>query len=319
MRRLPLAAELRDTRPMVASVTRLLFVAWFVILAALLACGVQYDWPTGVWIGLYALVLGHPTMLAVEFAVARRIGRRANGERVPIGSLARAWLGEWRMSTVVFGWRMPWRSNAWPDHLPRSARGLRGVVFVHGYLCNRGIWNRWLERLTKLDRAFVAVTLEPVFGEIDGYADTIERAVRRVEYVTGLAPIVVAHSMGGVAVRAWLRTREGRATSHGHEHVARVITIATPHRGTWLAGLALSANARQMRTGSAWMAALGSAEAPDRAAMFTSWWCECDQIVFPAPTSVLARSESHQVRGVAHVALVDREEIWAELRRRIDS
>ena len=304
---------------MVASVTRLLFFAWFVILAALLACGAQLGWPAGVWIGLYVLVLGHPTMLAVEFALARRVGRRANGVAAPLASLVRAWFGEWRMSTIAFGWRMPWRSTAWPDHLPRSARGLRGVVFVHGYLCNRAIWNPWLARLTKLDRAFVAVSLEPVFGDIEGYADTIERAVRRVETVTGLAPIVVAHSMGGVAARAWLRTREGHATSHGHEHAARVITIGTPHRGTWLAGLALSSNAKQMRTGGAWMAALQAAETPDHAAMFTSWWSDCDQIVFPPPTAVLAGSESHQVRGVAHLALVDREEIWAELRRRIDS
>ncbi len=303
---------------MLASITRLIFVAWFAVLAALLACGARYGWPVGVWIGLYVLVLGHPTILAAEFVMAHRIGRRAGIALSPAAQM-RAWLGEWAISTVVFGWRMPWRSNTWPDHLPRSARGLRGVVFIHGYICNRGIWNPWLKRLTKLDRAFVAVTLEPVFGDIDAYADTIERAVRRVEYVTGLAPVIVAHSMGGIVARAWLRTREGHAASDGHEHAARVITIATPHRGTWLAGLAMSQNARQMRTGGAWMEALGRAETPEHAAMFTSWWSECDQIVFPPPTGTLAGSESHQVRGVAHVALTAREEIWAELRRRIEN
>jgi triacylglycerol lipase len=304
---------------MLASVTRLLFIAWFAILAALLACGARFGWPVAVWVGLYALVLGHPSLLAVEFALARRVGRRASGVRIPVGSLARAWLAEWRMSVVVFGWRLPWRSTAWPDHLPRSARGLRGVVFIHGLICNRGIWNPWLARLTRLDRAFVAVDLEPVFGDIDRYAETIERAVRRVEYVTGLAPIIVAHSMGGIAARAWLRTREGRASSDGHEHAARVITIATPHGGTWLAGLARSANAKQMRTGSAWMRELSRTETRDQAAMFTCWWSDCDQIVFPAPTAVLAGSEAHQIRGVPHVALSQREEIWAEIRRRIEN
>ena len=61
-----------------------------------------------------------------------------------------------RESTVIFGWRMPWRSNAIEDHLPKTSRGLRGVVFIHGYICNRGLWNPWMKRLLKLDRAFVA-------------------------------------------------------------------------------------------------------------------------------------------------------------------
>ena len=75
---------------MLASVTRLLFVAWFAILAALLACGARFGWPAAVWVGLYVLVLGHPSLLAIEFALARRVGRRANGVRIPVRSLARA-------------------------------------------------------------------------------------------------------------------------------------------------------------------------------------------------------------------------------------
>jgi triacylglycerol esterase/lipase EstA (alpha/beta hydrolase family) len=192
------------------------------------------------------------------------------------------------------------------------------VVFVHGFICNRGLWNPWLARLTKLDRAFVAVDLEPVFGDIDDYAQTIERAVRRVEAATGLAPIIVAHSMGGLAARAWLRTRVTRARSDGHDDVARIITIGTPHRGTWLAGLALTKNSKQMRTRSAWMTALAETELESLGGLFTCWWSECDQIVFPPPTAVLPGSEGRLIRGVGHVALAEREEIWSDLRRRID-
>jgi pimeloyl-ACP methyl ester carboxylesterase len=303
---------------MVAHVARCLFIAWFLILATLLAVGLRFGWPVGVWIGLLLLVLGHPALMLVEFGLARRVGRRASGVRLSLGALARAWLGEWLMSTIVFGWRMPWRAQAWPDQLPPAARGRRGVVFVHGLLCNRGIWNPWLAQLTALDRAFVAVSLEPVFGEIDAYVDTVERAVRQVEAATGLAPIIVAHSMGGLVARAWLRWRRGRAEGGRQDPVARVITIGTPHRGTWLAALARSPNARQMRTGSAWMTALTGAETADHAQAFTCWWSDCDQIVFPAPTAVLAGSESQLLRDVGHVALTERAEIRAELQRRLE-
>jgi triacylglycerol esterase/lipase EstA (alpha/beta hydrolase family) len=186
------------------------------------------------------------------------------------------------------------------------------VVLVHGFICNRGLWTPWLERLRALDRPFVAVNLEPVFGEIDGYAAILERAVARLEAATGVPPVVVAHSMGGLVVRAWLRAGAAR-----HGRVARILTIGTPHRGTWLARMALTPNARQMRVGSAWMNGLASGD--EEAALFTCWWSQCDQIVFPPPTAVLPGSESREVAGAPHLALCLREEIWRDLLARLEA
>jgi pimeloyl-ACP methyl ester carboxylesterase len=303
---------------MLARVTRLLFVAWFALLATLLAIERTTGWTTGGWVALYALVLGHPTLLAIEMLVARRVARATGA---PVGrwrDLPRALVGEWITSTAIFGWRMPWRANAIEDHLPRTSRGLRGVVFIHGYLCNRGLWNPWMRRLSKLDRAFVAVSLEPVFTSLDDYIPLVERAVHRIEAATGLAPVIVAHSMGGLVARAWLRSRATHRRSDGTEEAARLITIGTPHRGTWLAQLAMPMNARQMRVDSDWMRALAAREPPNLHELITSWWSECDQIVYPPPTAVFPGSEAKQLRGVGHIALTGREEIWNEIRWRID-
>jgi pimeloyl-ACP methyl ester carboxylesterase len=250
--------------------------------------------------------------------VARRVAGRKGGAGARWRDMPRAVFREWIESTAIFGWRMPWRSNAIEDHLPKTSRGLRGVVFIHGYICNRGLWNPWMKRLLKLDRAFVSVSLEPVFASLDDYVPQVERAVRRMEAATGLAPVIVAHSMGGLVARAWLRSRAAHKRSDGTDEAARLITIGTPHRGTWLAALALTANARQMRLDSAWMAALAASEPPTLPGLITSWWSECDQIVYPAPTAVFPGSEAKQLRGVGHIALTAREEIWNEIRRRID-
>ena len=303
---------------MLARVTRVLFIAWFVLLAGLLAIVRVDGWTTGCGIVLYALVLGHPTLLAFEMILARCIAAANGGARARWRDMPRALVGEWIESTAIFGWRMPWRSNAVEDHLPRTSRGLRGVVFIHGYICNRGLWNPWMRRLLKLDRAFVAVSLEPVFASIDDYIPQIERAVHRIETATGLAPVIVAHSMGGLVARAWLRSRAAHKRSDGTDEAARLITIGTPHRGTWLAGAAMAANARQMRMDSAWMTALAAREPPTLPGLITSWWSECDQIVYPPPTAVFPGSEAKQLRGVGHIALTAREEIWNEIRRRID-
>jgi pimeloyl-ACP methyl ester carboxylesterase len=303
---------------MLARATKLLFVAWFALLAGLAAVERTTGWTTGGWIALYALVLGHPTLLAVELLLARCVAARAGASAARWRELPRALLREWIASTIVFGWRMPWRSNAVEDHLPKTSRGLRGVVFVHGFLCNRGLWNPWMRRLAKLDRAFVAVNLEPVFASLDDYVPLVERAVRRIEATTGLAPVIVAHSMGGIVARAWLRSRATHKRSDGTDEAARLITIGTPHRGTWLARFALAAGARQMRTGSGWLKALAEKEPPTLPGLITSWWSECDQIVYPPPAAVFPGSEAKQLRGVGHLALAAREEVWNEIRWRIE-
>ncbi len=303
---------------MLARVARILFILWFALLAILVTIARTTGWTAGCWAALYMLVLGHPTLLAFEMLVARRVAARKGGARARWRDLPRAVVREWIESTAIFGWRMPWRSNAIEDHLPKTSRGLRGVVFVHGYICNRGLWNPWMKRLLKLDRAFVAVSLEPVFASLDDYVPQLERAVRRMEAATGLAPIIVAHSMGGLVARAWLRSRAAHKRSDGTDEAARLITIGTPHRGTWLAGFARTPNARQMRLDSPWMAALVAIEPPTLPALITSWWSECDQIVYPPPTAVFPGSEAKQLRGVGHIALTAREEIWNEIRRRID-
>jgi pimeloyl-ACP methyl ester carboxylesterase len=295
---------------MLARLTRLLTVALLAAFAWLVARGATQGWTGGVVLGLAVLVLWHPALLGLEFLFMRRVTRRVNGTHLTWRRLLRAWIGEWRASTLTFGWRLPWRAGAVPDHLPRTARGRRGVVFVHGFVCNRGLWNPWLARLRALDRPFVAVDLEPVFGGIDAYAGVVEAAVRRVEAATGVPPLVVAHSMGGLAARAWLRAH---AADGAADRVAGIVTIGTPHRGTWLASLGLSPNARQMRQGSPWMRELAAAGTTLEAGRFVCWWSDCDQIVFPPPTAVLPGAQARALEGVAHVALCLREEIWRDL------
>jgi pimeloyl-ACP methyl ester carboxylesterase len=301
---------------MLANLTRLLFLVLVALFAWLVARGATQGWTPGLLVGLVAVLAWHPALLAVEFVLLRRVTLRECGMRLPRGRLARAWLGEWIASTQTFGWRLPWRPHATPDHLPATARGRRGVVLVHGFVCNRGLWNPWLARLRARDRAFVAVDLEPVFGEIDRYVPIVEAAVRRVEAATGVPPLVVAHSMGGLVARAWLR---GLGAEDASRRVAAVVTIGTPHRGTWLAHFALSPNARQMRRDSPWMGDLAQACDDALAARFVCWWSDCDQIVFPPPTAVLPGAQARQAPGVAHVALSQREEIWVDLLARLEA
>jgi triacylglycerol esterase/lipase EstA (alpha/beta hydrolase family) len=209
----------------------------------------------------------------------------------------------------VFCWRQPFFSHRWPDHLPPGVQGRRGVLLVHGFVCNRGLWNPWLQRLHAQGVPFIAVNLEPVFGSIDDYIGILEQAVRRLEQATGEAPVIVAHSMGGLAVRRWW-------AEHGDEaRVHHVLTIGTPHRGTWLARFAVTRNARQMQQISRWLQTLAAREPATRAERFTCFYSHCDNIVFPPATATLAGADNRHIAGVPHVHMADRHEPWAELQR----
>lgn len=280
-----------------------------------------------------ALVLllcgGHAAVLALEFWLMSNVNQAdSRGSGHPPGhppcppvppatraQLWRAWWGECLSAPWVFLWLQPFCSRRWPDHLPAPVgAGRRGVLLVHGFVCNRGLWNDWLQRLTQHGVPVVAVNLEPVFGRIDDYVDVLDAAVQRLHATTGRAPVVVAHSMGGLALRCW-RAQPGRTARVHH-----VITLGTPHHGTWLARWAFTPNARQMRLHSPWVQALQQAEQALGVAdygRFTCFYGHADNIVFPARTATLPGADNRHLPGVAHVHMVTCAEPWDELLRRL--
>jgi triacylglycerol lipase len=286
-------------------------------LLALAVLALLWAWRDGRWalgLGIAALLLlGHALVLGFEFACLRLAHGDDPTPRASVRQLVSAWWHECRTAPIVFCWRQPFRSRQEPDHLPSAAAGRTGVLFVHGFVCNRGLWNPWLQALRQQGVPFVAVNLEPVFGSIDDYVPLIEQAVRRLEQATGRAPVAVCHSMGGLALRRWWAERGDDA------RLAHVFTLGTPHHGTWLARFAVSRNGLQMRRHSRWLATLAAREPQGRAERFTCFYSHCDNIVFPPATATLAGADNRHLDGVAHVHLAERDEPRQALLQRLSA
>ncbi len=293
---------------MLARLQQLLVFGWF---AALLAAAIlpwRAGHPVGSLIGVVLVLASHPFWLLVTFALMRWHNRHDGAPPASWRQWWAAWWGEVRMAPRVFGWRQPFASNAQRDFLPTNARGQAGVVLVHGFVCNRGLWTPWLAQLRAAGVPFVAVNLEPVFGSIDDYPAVIEAAVRQVEDCTGEKPLLVGHSMGGLAIRAWL------AQHAADERVRGVITIGTPHRGTQLAMLSqLGHNTREMRPGSDWLRRLEAAEPASRRELFLCIYGHGDNIVFPASNALLPGARQLHIAGTAHIDLLHHREALAAL------
>lgn len=188
----------------------------------------------------------------------------------------------------------------WTVGPPGGAHGPAGgeaLLLVHGYLCNRGLWVSLVPKLAAAGYRVHTIDLEPGFGGIDGFAQQLAARLEAVRRGAGGRPVaLVGHSMGGLVIRACLRDR-------GAEGVSRVVTLGSPHHGTSLAPFGLGRNAREMRRGSPWLAALAAAEGGSFPIPVTSIYSAQDNFISPHRSSRLEGAANVELRGIGHLTM----------------
>lgn len=127
----------------------------------------------------------------------------------------------------------------------------------------------------------------------------------------GARVAIVAHSMGGLAVR-WYLTRLG-----GARHVHTVVFLATPHHGTWAAWLGFGPGAREMRPGSPFLELLNATPWPDsvRAHCFRT---PLDLRIFPPASALLAGAASRVIRAPTHPGMLRSRRVFHALLEVLD-
>ncbi len=248
-------------------------------------------------IGLPLVYLAVPLLfVSIWFAIAWLFrAKRPDGTRLGArGALALFWH---EFVTIAGNSpRMIFYRLLTPDPPPAPSRA--PVLLIHGVLCNAGVWHpfkRWLE-----DRGIAPVyTLSygPPLASIELFAEQAAAKIEAILQDTGARKvIVVAHSMGGLVMRAYLRR-------FGGSNVARLVTIATPHEGSVLAWIAFGQSIAQLRPRNPWLTELGTPEGADLPPI-VSLWSWHDSMVAPQTSSRVAFGENIEVAGVGHTALL---------------
>lgn len=248
----------------------------------------------GIFLGLRFLVVALSFVLMLAGSPAAPAKSRIG----PIGAL-RLVLEEYFGLVALFSVIQPFESF-WmgPDRLERRHGERFPLLLIHGYQCNRGFWF-WMRPWLEAAGWTVAThSMEPAWTEIDNYAEGIDRRIDEVLALTGAPQVIlVGHSMGGLACRAYLR-------HYGTRKVARLVTLGSVHQGTRLASLGIGPNARQMQIGNPWLVALGATTAvhlpPGSASIFSYH----DNYVFPQETgSTLEGAANIAIAGVSHIGM----------------
>jgi triacylglycerol lipase len=210
----------------------------------------------------------------------------------------RLFLAEFRASVTSSSWTMPFHRVKKcvvqePAALP--------VLLIHGYGANSGYWRAMSKALQQADILHHGIDLEPVFGNIDHYTPAVHHAIETLCQETGKEKIViVAHSMGGLVARAYLR-------AHSDMRIAKLITLGTPHNGTGWANLGLGKNSAQMRwdngISSQWLQELAAAETAHTRTLIVSIYSHHDNIVTPQTSAHLSGAHNIALYGIGHVSL----------------
>jgi pimeloyl-ACP methyl ester carboxylesterase len=209
----------------------------------------------------------------------------------------KATLGECWASIDFFLLRQPWAFA--PPTLQASSNPQQRlpVLLVHGFVCNHRIWDKMVPALRAQGHAVLAINLEPLFTSIDDYAPQLEQAVQALRQQTGQEQVaLVGHSMGGLAIRAWMRR-------YGTAHAARAITLGTPHAGTQVKAWVAPPNGVQMALHRAWLQELAASETDASRSLFRIALTAQDNIVYPQRAQTLQGVMPQVFEGLGHLQL----------------
>lgn len=176
------------------------------------------------------------------------------------------------------------------------------ILLVHGMIDNRSIFA--LLRRGLVRRGFgrvVSMNYSPLTTDVRVAAARLAEEVEALVAETGYERIhVVGHSLGGLIARYYV-TRLG-----GDARVHTLVTLGTPHRGTFNAYGWPSNLCRQLRPGSDLMREL-SAEVSECRTRFVAYWSDLDQMVFPQRNASLAHPDlmtrNVKMHGLGHMSL----------------
>lgn len=197
------------------------------------------------------------------------------------------------------------------SHLPPTQRGLAirdveaagtPILLIHGMVDNRSIFTVLRRGLVR--RGFGRIdtmNYSILTGDVRAAAARLDKEVERIVEETGYERIhVIGHSLGGLIARYYV-TRLG-----GDRRVHTLVTLGTPHQGSYLALTWNSGLTRQLRPGSALLTELAQPVSSCQT-RFIVYWSDLDQVILPPHNAALHHKDLNvhniELHGVGHMSL----------------
>ena len=186
------------------------------------------------------------------------------------------------------------------------------TILVPGFGDNTGKVRGLETFLHRKEVQTCVISPQPSSGSmgIDGLAEQLAITIEQT-----IAPETklnfVGFSMGGLICRAYIQRLGGLARTE------RLITIATPHQGTWAAYVYNWPACVQMRPGSRFLQELNHDLSPLRQLHFTSIWTPLDLTILPSTSSYLPVGDMVPIVAPFHRTLLSDERILSAIAKQL--
>jgi len=185
------------------------------------------------------------------------------------------------------------------------------ILFVHGWRGEAAQWQPMMRRFREdgwTDRELYAWTLDPRASNREN-ARRISARVQQILAATGAERVdIVAHSMGSLSTRLYLKEmlREGEVDAW--------VSLAGPNHGTLTAQLCFSPACREMREGSAFLAALNRDDETPGEVRYATWRSPCDEIIEPTRSVMLSGASNYVTECLLHLELLSAPSVYRQVR-----
>jgi triacylglycerol esterase/lipase EstA (alpha/beta hydrolase family) len=188
------------------------------------------------------------------------------------------------------------------SHRTPRAADRRTLVFVHGLGANRSSFFA-LQAYLRLSgfRDQLATSYRPR-GSIEALALQLKRTID--DRVRGGRIDLIAHSMGGLVARFYAQHLGGARRAD------RLVTLGTPHRGSYGAARVPSDLVRQLDPESAFLRRL-NASPPPAGLQITSIAAGRDALVQPGDSALCPHGEQHTFSDLGHLGLLFSPRVYA--------
>jgi len=190
--------------------------------------------------------------------------------------------------------------------------GYPPLVFVHGLGGSRGDFSLmstylWLHGRRRSYRVHLDGGLS-----LERLAEALAKSVRDVVEVTGEPQVeLIAHSLGGLVVRIALAEFDLAAA------VKTVITLGSPHHGTYPARYADTTVTRELRPDSELIKRLSAIPWPPQVHGVT-FWSKSDVFVLPSESAALEGTDQIEVTPFTHYSYLIDPRSWALVRKELE-
>ena len=177
------------------------------------------------------------------------------------------------------------------------------VLLVHGYIHNRSAFLAMSRQLKRAGFRYVdGFNYNALTDGIPQAAARLGAEVERVLAATGAQRVmIVGHSMGGMVARYYVQELGGEDT------VDTVITLGSPHEGTYASYIALGEATAQLRPNSPLLQRLREGARPG-AVRWIAYWSDLDVFVAPIGNAKLEHpalgAHNVRVRNTGHLSLL---------------